>query len=218
MFEAMLSSDYLPFSGALALLVGLVLLEVLLLLVGASLMVGVEADAPEMDIFEAEVPTKPDLTGQGLAAILGFGKIPLLIWFGAFLAGFGLSGFALQAAAQSLISTSVPPMGAVPLALGAGILVARSYGVLLASLIPGTQSSAQSTQALSRLRGVVSQGTARAGNPAEVRVTDRHGNLQFLRAEPLDRSAEITQGQEVVVIRLLSGPDRGAFRIVALSD
>jgi len=71
---------------------------------------------------------------------------------------------------------------------------------------------------LSRLRGVVSQGTARAGNPAEVRVTDRHGNLQFLRAEPLDRSAEITQGQEVVVIRLLSGPDRGAFRIVALSD
>jgi hypothetical protein len=218
MIDTMLSADHLPFSAALALLAGLIVLELLLLLVGGSLMAGAEPDAPEIDAFEAEMPGKPDVPGGGLMAFFGFGKVPLLIWLAAFLAGFGLSGFALQAVAQALTGGALWPTVAVPLALGAGGLVARSYGGLLARLVPGTQTSAQSAAALSRLRGVVSQGTARAGHPAEVRVTDRHGNLQFLRAEPLDRSAEIAQGQEVLVLRLPSGPDRGAFRIVAVSD
>ena len=222
MFETLVSAPYMPFTAALALLAALVVLELALLLVGGSLIGGAEVDAEldlsEIDAAETAAPSKPDAAPSGLASLLGLGKVPLLIWLGAFLAGFGLSGYTAQTLTQSLLGLTAPALALVPLAAVAGIGIARVYGAAFARLIPGTETSAQSAAALSRLRGVVSQGTARAGQPAEVRVTDRHGNLQFLRAEPLDRSAEIRQGQEVLVLRLPSGPDRGAFRIVAVSD
>ena len=49
--------------------------------------------------------------------------------------------------------------------------------------------------------GVVTQGTARRGAPTEVRLTDRHGNTHYIRAEPLKDDDVIVAGTQVLVLR-----------------
>ena len=78
---------------------------------------------------------------------------------------------------------------------------ARSFGAVFARLLPKTETSAVSASHLGRRFGVVTQGTARQDAPAEVKVTDRHGNTHYLRAVPLKEGEEIATGTRVLVIR-----------------
>jgi len=267
MLDFLLSPPVVPFSLALGLLAGLLLLEIAALLAGATLLgkgaseADLEADlgadpgggpdaapefgggpelsagagAPELpsaaDLAQMDTggldaadlgldgtATAPALAAGGLAAALGLGRVPFLIWLAAVLAGFGLSGYLLQSLATQLFGAPLPAVLAILPAAALGLGFARLYGRALARLIPRTESSVRSKAMLNRKRGVVSQGTARAGQPAEVRVTDSFGNLHFIRAEPLDRREAIPAGTEVLVLRILQGSERGSFRIVPLSD
>lgn len=236
----LLSAPVVPFTLALGLLAGLLLIEIAALLMGGTLM-GKDADlGPEIDPgLDADIalPAPADIaqmdlggldagdidlgpaaasTAPGLASVLGMGRVPFLIWLSAVLAGFGLSGYLIQSLADRLLGAPLPALLAVVPAGALGLGFAKIYGRALARLIPGTESSVRSKAMLSRKRGVVSQGTARAGQPAEVRVTDAQGNLHYIRAEPLDRADAIAQGREVLVLRVLQGPARGQFRIVPL--
>ncbi len=249
MFEFLLSPQVVPFAVALGLLAGLLLIELVALLMGASLL-GTELDKSSADIefdpgidLSVDAPDVPlpapvdlaqmDLGGlaptdldlepagamaapTGLAAALGFGRVPALIWLAAALAGFGLSGYLLQSLIARIFGTPLPALLAVLPAAAAGLWFARGYGRVLARMIPGTESSVRSKAMLNRKRGVVSQGTARAGQPAEVRVSDSYGNMHYIRAEPLDQTEAIASGTEVLVLRIRHGPARGQFRILAL--
>lgn len=267
MLEFLLSPPVVPFAISLGLLIGLLLIEIAALLLGATVL-GKELGKPGGDIdgapdltaeagadldaaggleFDAggiaadlSAPAAVDLSQMdlggidpadldlgpaaaavaptGLAAALGFGRVPALIWLAAALAGFGLSGYLLQSTVAQLFGAPLPALLAMVPAAAVGLWFARRYGGLLARLIPASETSTRSKAALSRRRGVVSQGTARAGQPAEVRVTDLRDNLHYIRAEPLDRTETIPQGSSVLVLRVLQGPARGQFRIVALSD
>ncbi len=92
------------------------------------------------------------------------------------------------------------------LRLGAGI--AR----LLGRLVPKTETTAISRRSLGDRRGVIIQGTARRGHPAQAKVRDGHGNLHYVRVEPIDDQVEITTGTEVM-IRGGRGPVLFAFPI-----
>lgn len=239
----LLSAPVVPFTLALGLLAGLLLIEIAALLMGGTLMGKDASLGPEIDPgldTDIALPAPADLAqmdlggldaadldlgppslappAAGLAAALGMGRVPFLIWLSAVLAGFGLSGYLIQSLADRLLGAPLPALAAAIPAAVAGWGFAKLYGRALARLIPGTESSARSQAMLSRKRGVVSQGTARAGQPAEVRVADAQGNLHYIRAEPLDRGDAIAQGREVLVLRVLQGPARGQFRIVPLSD
>ncbi len=232
-----------PFALALGLLAGLLVLEIVALVMGASLLardagkLEFDADLPALEA--PDLPELPDLAQMdlggidpadldlappaapapaGLGAVLGLGRVPFLIWLAALLAGFGLSGYLLQSLAARVLGWPLPALLAILPAAALGLWFARAYGRALARLIPGTESSVRSKAMLNRKRGVVSQGTARAGQPAEVRVTDSYGNLHFIRAEPLDTRETIPQGAEVLVLRILQGPARGQFRILALAE
>lgn len=249
MLDFLLSPPVVPFSLALGLLAGLLLLEIAALAMGASLLakdaekLDFEADLPALDTPDApdlpelpapEVLAEMDLGGidaadldlgppaapepAGLGAVLGLGRAPFLIWLAALLAGFGLSGYLLQSLSARVLGWPLPAWLAILPAAAAGLWFARAYGRVLARLIPGTESSVRSKAMLNRKRGVVSQGTARAGQPAEVRVADSFGNLHYIRAEPLDVREAIPQGAEVLVLRILQGPARGQFRILLLSE
>lgn len=263
MLDFLLSPPVVPFSLALGLLAGLLLLEIAALLAGATLLGKGASDAdleagldggleagPDLDVgpdlsagaealelpspadlaqmdtggleaadlgLDGATPTTP-LAAGGLAAALGLGRVPFLIWLAAVLAGFGLSGYLLQSLSAQLFGAPLPAVLAALPAAALGLAFARLYGRALARLIPRTESSVRSKAMLNRKRGVVSQGTARAGQPAEVRVSDSFGNLHFIRAEPLDRREAIPAGTEVLVLRILQGAERGTFRIVPLSD
>ncbi|MES0825358.1 OB-fold-containig protein [Ruegeria sp. SCP11] len=238
MLDFLLEGAFAPFTLALVLLFGLLGLELIALVLGGSLMAGeAEADldmvdAPDMDIgdfdldidadvdlgdfelaeVEAEVPTA---TAAGPLSWLGIGKIPFMIWVAVLLAGFGLSGMGLQLAMRDLLGFDLPGwIAAIPAGVF-GVWFARGVGGVFARLLPKTETQAMSERLLARRRGVVTQGTATRGRPAEVRVTDRYGNSHYLRAEPLQDKDTLKQGTEVLVLR---DRRRDRFVLVGLSD
>lgn len=242
MFDMFLTAEYLPFTTALALLFGLMLMELLFALMGGTLLgMGADADGPDIDIgapdvgdldidfdgldvdaAEVEVPTFEEVDAPdgasgaaGAAAWLGFGKMPALIWLGSVLMAFGIAGIALQGMAGAVLGG---PLTAGIVAVPAGVFAlwfTRGFGALFARLIPKTETEAVSERHLGRRTGVVTQGTAARGRPAEVRVTDRFGNTHYLRAEPLDDRKAIAQGTEVLVLRHRY---EGGYLLVPLTD
>ena len=236
MFDMFLSGPIVPFTLALAILGGLLLLELTLALVGGSVLsMGPEADLPDVgDIdlpdlaafgvdadladFELDAPGA-DAASGGLggfstaAALLGLGRVPLLLWLAAFLLGFGAIGLMLQTAVHAVFGHVLPALLAgLPAALG-GLAFARSFGGVFARLLPKTETQSVSERHLGRRMGVVTQGVAARGRPAEVRVRDRYGNVHYLRAEPLRDDEVIAEGSEVLVLR--HRPD-GGYRLVNL--
>lgn len=211
MLDDLLSAPLVPFTLALGLLAGLLALELVLAVVGGSVLgAGPEApDAPDLDAPEIDTP--PGASAS--ASILGLGKAPFVIWLAALLLGFGAGGLALQTLASSAAGSLLPAWAAVPLALLPGWAAARGLAGLLARLIPGAETQSVPETMLGRREGLVTQGTSARGRPAEVRVTDRHGNTHYLRAEPMQDDATIVQGSRVLVLR-----DRRAraWRVIAL--
>lgn len=240
MFDFLLEGAFAPFTLALALLFGLLGLELIALVLGGSLMAGEGevdldmADAPDLNVgdFDLDVDTSVDLGDFELADVdvdvdapeaapvgplawLGIGKMPFMIWLVVLLAGFGLSGMGLQLALRDLLGFDLPSwMAAIPAGIF-GVWFARGFGGVFACLLPKTETEATSERMLARRRGVVTQGTAARGRPAEVRVTDRFGNAHYLRAEPLQDHDTLTQGAEVLVLR---DRRRDRFVLVGLSE
>lgn len=236
MFDFLLEGAFAPFTMALALLFGLLVIELIALALGGTLMAGEGeldiADAPDLDMgdFDLDIDADVDLGDFELAEVeaevpeagaaepfgwLGIGRMPFMIWLVVLLAGFGLSGMALQLALRDLLGFDLPSwMAAIP-AGAFGLWFARGFGGVFARLLPKTETEAMSERMLARRRGVITQGTASRGRPAEVRVIDRFGNAHYLRAEPLQDKDQLTQGAEVLVLR---DRRRDRFVLVALTD
>ena len=185
----LLDPDYAPFTLALGLLAGLVLLELGALMIGTSLM-GDEAESPLAE---------PQAQGA-----------PLMIRAAAFLLGFGSVGLIVQ----SLVAP--PPFVAPGVALILGIGFSRAFSRLFARALPRITTTATSAQFMGGLQGLVTQGTARRGSAAEVRLRDRHGNLHHFRLEPLNDADIIPEGTEVMTVRRREGT-QFILRIIPLS-
>lgn len=242
MFDMFLTAQYLPFTIALCLLFGLMLMELVFALLGGTLLgMGADVDGPDIDVdvpdvgdldidfdgldvdaAEIEVPSFEEVeapdgasAASGPASWLGFGKMPALIWLGSVLMAFGVAGVVLQSLAGSLFGTPLAA-GLVSIPAGAFALwFTRGFGTMFARLIPKTETESVSERHLGRRTGVVTQGTAARGRPAEVRVTDRFGNTHYLRAEPLNDKTTIAQGTEVLVLR---HRHEGGYLLVPLTD
>ena len=230
MFDLYLTGPYVPFTLSLALLFGLLALELVLALLGGTLLglgadadldVDLDIDAPDLgdldldfgdadldafDFAEADVDVDVEIEAgtapvAGPASWLGIGKMPVLIWIAAVLVAFGVSGLVLQGLFTALLGTALPAgLVALPAAI-LGIGFAKRFGAAFARILPKTETTAVSERFLGRRTGVVTQGTARRGAPSEVKVTDRHGNTHYLRGEPLKDDVEIPAGTEVLVLR-----------------
>jgi hypothetical protein len=220
MFQFLLDSSFAPFTLALGLLFGLLAIELVFSLVGASLLGdsdiaapdapdvadldidfdGLDVDAADFELAEFDDVVAADAP-SGLMHWLGLGKVPVLIWLAAVLLAFGLSGMALQLALEQITGFTLSPLLAILPAGYCGLWFARKFGAVFARLLPKTETQALSERSLGRRMGIITQGTAARGRPAEVRVTDRFGNTHHLRAEPLRDDVEIPQGTEVLVLR-----------------
>lgn len=249
MFDLLLTAPMVPFTLSLALLMGLLTLELVFALLGGTLLgMGADPDldidldvggldTPDLDIagfeaagididafadadidlgdFELADPVaEADVAApSGTTAWLGIGQVPTILWIAALLLGFGVSGVLIQSVVSGVLGSPLPATFAALPALFAGLWFARGFGKTLARLIPKTESAALSRRAFGRRLGKVTQGTARRGSLAEVRVTDRHGNFHYLRAEPLADNDVIEQGTEVLVLRERRSD---AYRLVAV--
>lgn len=246
MLDTLLSGPFVPFTLSLALLFGLLALEVVMLFLGGSLLgdsgevdgpgldadgafdldvhgfdfdavdvEGLDLDAFDLDATEFDFEAGVSATASATSPLgwLGLGKMPTLIWLACLFMAFGVTGMALQGAATATLGGPIPALLAGVSSAVAAVWFTGRFGTLFARLIPKSESQSVSTRQLGRRHGLVTQGTATRGTPAEVRVTDRYGNTHYLRAEPLRDVDVIAQGAEVLVLR---HRPTGGFRLIAL--
>lgn len=237
MIGTLLSPALVPFSLALGILMALLAVEIVSQLVGGSLLsaddgpdldfdvdtasgdafdfdAGAEIDVDALpDPADIEPPVAPDGTG-GVLDMLGLTGVPLLLWLAAFLLSYGCVGLAIQGVLESVIGRPMPGLLAALLMLPVGLAGARVFARSFAAILPKTETTATRAQFFGGLRGTVSQGTARRGAPAEVRLHDRHGNVHYVRAEPFEDGAEIAEGTLVVIVRERRGPGCYILRLL----
>ena len=209
MLGDLFASDALPFTLALGGILVILALELIGLLVGASVSSLVDEALPDMDPgidadFDAGPDVGPDVAGAGSFAEralswLSFGRVPALVLLILFLLGFGVSGLLLQALDAAWLGDLFPAaLVAVP-AAAAGLLSMRLFGGALGRIVPKEETAAISREGFVGMTGTVAQGIARAGLPAQVRLTDRHGTTHYLLAEPDDPTETYATGTAVVV-------------------
>ena len=239
MLQGFLTPEFFPFTVSIGLFFGLLTLELVFLMLGGSLMgdggdadvsvpdaadadldFDVDADLADLDTdFDAletdlaETELEATAGSFSVLAWLGLGNLPAAIWLASMFLSFGVIGVGVQMAlTETLGLTLNAALAAVPAFFGARWFT-RTFGTMFARVIPKVETESVSERHLGRRKGVVSQGTAARGRPAEVRVTDRHGNTQYLRAEPFRDDEVITPGTEVIVMRHRR---EDGYRIVSL--
>ncbi|MEO1175113.1 MAG: YqiJ family protein [Myxococcota bacterium] len=211
MLEFALLPGNFPFSVALALMGAIGVLEVVTLALGMSASGVVDSVLPDFDFdvdvdFDLDVDADADLATHtpalsGLFSWLHVGKVPTLILFVAFLMGFGLSGFAVQGLAKLVFGSALASgLAAVPAFLGA-LPVIHIAGRVFRVVLPSEQTDAMSRQTLIGRTAVLTLGTARNGEPAQARLKDAGGQMQYVMVEPKDDSV-FEAGDEVVLVAM----------------
>lgn len=219
MIDIFLAPESFPFSIALAVTAGLFLLEILSLLLGGTVL-GLGGEGPDIDVdadfdLSTDIDVDVDVEGldmavdavdapaapSGLLTWIGARDVPFLIWLVSFLTMFGLFGLILQSTANSLLGAPLLATAAVVIAILPAIAVTRIIANWVALIMPKTETSAMRMRFLGGHRGTITQGTAARGKPAEAKIKDRHGNIHYLRVEPLDDTGVFPAGSEVTLIR-----------------
>lgn len=183
----LLSPETWPFGAALAAVVGLTVIE------GAGLLF---AQSPSHGL--------DSLLPEGLERALAWlhlGRVPVLALLILFLAGFSVSGYAVQALADTLFGSLLPWwLASLPAALTAMCCV-RALGGLLARVLPDHETTAVSEQSLVGRTGMVTQGIARSGMAAQTKVRDANGGLHYVLVEPDIATETFAEGDSVLLVR-----------------
>lgn len=184
------ASETWPFGIALLLMLGLFIVE------GAGLLLSFSPSG----MLDGLMPEMPDGV-DGPLGWLHLGKVPMLILLGIFLAGFALSGYAVQSFARVLLGAYLNAwIASVPAAL-AGVATVGVLGGLLARIIPSDETVAVSEQTLIGRAGVVIQGIAREGMAAQAKVRDVHGRAHYVMVEPDIAGQTFAEGAAVLLVK-----------------
>jgi Protein of unknown function (DUF1449) len=179
-----------PFGAALLLMLALFVIE------GAGLMFSVSPS----NWLDGLMPDAPD----GLEGALGWlhlGKVPLLILLGIFLAGFSMSGYAIQAFSKALLGDLLPAWIASLPSVLAGFSLVSGLGGLIAKVMPSDETTAVSEQSLIGRAGVITQGLARKGMAAQAKVRDLHGRAHYVMVEPDIEGDTFEEGVAVLLVK-----------------
>ncbi|MBD3730284.1 MAG: DUF1449 family protein [Sphingomonadales bacterium] len=193
-----LLADYnLPFAAALLLMLALAVLQ----LVGLG---DFELDADgdfdiDADVDGAEVGHLGVV--DGLFSLIGFGRLPFMMWLALALALFAGVGVGVQ---QLAIAFFGAPLDVLLGAAGAGLLSLPVTGLVarpIAAVMPKDETSAVRTDELVGRRGQIATGTARKGYAARAQVKDRFGVTHNVMVEPHDGAAQLREGDEILLVR-----------------
>lgn len=179
-----------PFAAALAVMVGLAVLEGLGLLFAHSPSSAIDSLLPEI----------PD----GVESPLGWlhlGKVPALVLLILFLAGFAVAGYVIQGVTYKLIGSMWPAWAASIPAVFAGFATVSAVGALLEKIMPKDETSAVSEMSLIGRAGVIVKGHAKAGLAAEAKVRDSYGRAHYVMVEPDVDTEVYNEGSDVLLVK-----------------
>lgn len=185
-----------PFTVATFLMLLIAVVEGIATVVGATLSEYLQHALPDHDIHGP------------FDKVLGWlyvGKVPVLVLLVLFLAGFALTGFALNMASQRFLGSWVPMLISVPVAFIATLPMVRIFGAGLARVIPQDQTYAVSFESLVGRVATIVSGTARQGYPAQARVPNEHGQNLYVMVEPETEGMTFQRGERVLLTKQIAG-------------
>jgi membrane protein implicated in regulation of membrane protease activity len=115
----------------------------------------------------------------------------------------------VQLIARGVLGSYLPMWLASLPAVLMGLTTVRGVGALLAYIIPRDETSAVGEEALIGRAGMVTQGIARRGSAAEVKVRDHLGRAHYLRVEPDVDGEEFAEGTAVLIVKRVGASYRG---------
>jgi membrane protein implicated in regulation of membrane protease activity len=194
--DLLLAPEARPFAIAALILIGLVGVELLSLLLGASLSHWVDHSVGDGGDY-----ADGDGDGHFGGALdwLNTGRVPLLVLLMLALGAFAIIGFAVEAVARAVWL----PLPAIAASVLAGIVtvpVVRSGSRLLARVLPRDESYAVDPSDLIGRTAEVTVGPLDDGLPGRVKLRDAYGNWHFPRARAAKGKAPMAVGSIVLLV------------------
>ena len=193
-----LAPETWPFAVATFLLLLIALVEGIAALIGANV----------SEWLQNALPDPWDSVHGPFDKALGWlhvGRVPALVLLVIFLAGFALTGFALNMVAQRIFGVWLAVWIAVPLAFVSALPIVRILGAGLARVIPKDETFAVTFDSLVGRVATIVSGTARRGYPAQAKVSSQHGQTHYIMVEPDEDGMTFEGGTSVLLVRQLSG-------------
>ncbi|EJN06679.1 Protein of unknown function (DUF1449) [Bradyrhizobium sp. YR681] len=201
LLEHVMSPEVRPFAIAAAMIVIVGAIEVVSMLVGASLseMLGTNIDFGH-----------PSDNGViNAISWINVGGVPLLIFLLLVLGAFSITGFLIQDIAR-MVAGPLPATLASVGAVAVSVPLVRTASRAIARVIPRDESYVIGLGDLVGRVGEVVIGPLDQGPPGRVSVADIHGNRHFVQAVAAPSSAPLPQGTLVLLV------DRAGTRFVAV--
>ena len=212
MLEFLTASPNLPFTVALAIMLFLAAIEGIGFLVGIGVFDFLDSLAPD---FDASAFDSSELAGMSLAdrfmGWLHFGRVPVLILLVVFLTAFGVLGLALQGVFARVTGMLLPGALASLAVFPMTLPVVRVFGGWLARVLPKDETYVASQEALVGRVATIVLGEARARSPAQARLKDAFGQMQYVMVEP-DAADEVLRAGEQVLLVARAGATYKAIR------
>ncbi|MCP4873988.1 MAG: YqiJ family protein [Gammaproteobacteria bacterium] len=212
MLEFLTAEQNLPFTVALAVMLGIAVLEGLMTLIGFGLSNAIESMLPDMNMdadlhvhLDADLHTEihGDIDSptalSHLLSWLRVGEVPVLMLFVVFLTAFGLIGIGMQGFIRGLSGHMLPALVVSVPAVLLSLPVVRVMGSIIARIMPQDETEAVSHESLIGRIATLTIGTASKGHPAEARVRDVHGTMHYVMVEP-DIDESFTRGDQVILV------------------
>jgi hypothetical protein len=190
--------DTWPFTAATLLMLLIAIVEGIAMMVGGNV----------SESLQEWLPDPWDDVHGPFDKLLGWlyvGRVPLLVLLVLFLAGFAITGFALNMIVHRVTGAWVPLILSVPAAFFATLPIVRIFGAGLARLIPHDQTFAVSFDTLVGRIGTIVTGTARQGYPAQAKVPNEHGQALYVMVEPEAEGMTFQSGERVLLTKQISG-------------
>lgn len=187
-----------PFTAATFLMLLIAIIEGVAMVVGANL----------SESLQHALPDPWDNIHGPFDKLLGWlhlGRVPFLVLLVLFLAGFALTGFALNLVTHRFLGVWTPPMISIPAAFFATLPIVRILGAGLARVIPQDQTFAVSFDSLVGRAATIVNGVARQGYPAQARVANEHGQNIYVMVEPDAEGMTFQKDERVLLTRRISG-------------
>ena len=204
MFEFLTAAQNTPFSVALAVMLGIAVLEGIGSLLGFALSHILDSLLPEVDVdFDADISSELE-TPSPLSRLLGWlrvGEVPMLMLLVIFLTAFGLIGLGLQSFSQATLGFLIPGIFASLLAFLLSLPIVRLFGNILNKIMPKDETDAVTEESLVGRIATITLGTATQGSPAEARVRDIHGTTHYVMVEPESEDAQFSTSSSVLLLR-----------------
>jgi Protein of unknown function (DUF1449) len=129
-----------------------------------------------------------------------------------FLTVFGLIGLLAQHLLRAALGMALPGIVAVPIVAAACLPVVRACTGGLARVLPRDETSAVDASTFVGRTALITGGAARAGMPAQARLTDQFGTTHYVLVEPEDAEDTFPAGSLVLLLRQTGG---GRFSVIA---